>query len=202
MMSAALSLRAARLVLRLLGVLWLAAFNPAVFAGPGAHGPGGEHLDAPPAGKAGERTSPRLEAASEAFELVARLKDGELSILIDRYATNEPVVDARVEVESAGLKAVATFHADHGDYVVDDAALLKKLAEPGEHALVFTVIAGQDTDLLDGILAVHVTATHADDHAHSPLGVWATLGVVLLVLGVLALGIMLARRAARRGALQ
>ena len=74
-----------------------------------------------------------MEAKSETFELVARLGGGELSILIDRFETNEPVLNAQVEVESGKLKAVAKFHADQGDYAVDDAALLGALGQPGAH---------------------------------------------------------------------
>ena len=40
---------------------------------------------------------PSFEARSEAFELVGRLQGGELSILINRFATNEPVLNATVE---------------------------------------------------------------------------------------------------------
>ena len=57
-------------------------------------------------------------------------------------------------MEAAGRKATAKFHADRGDYAIDDAAFLQALSRPGEHALVFTVVAGEDSDLLDGTLAV------------------------------------------------
>ena len=137
---------------RVAGLLLLAC--GLAHAGPGAHGPNGEHLDAPGALSSAGTTAPRLEAQTDLFELVARLGGGELSILVDRYATNEPVLDASVEVESGGLRAIAKFHADHGDYAIDDAALLKRLSTPGEHALVITVKAGADADLLDGTLVV------------------------------------------------
>ena len=68
------------------------------------------------------------------------------------------------------LKAVAAFRAEQGDYVVSDAALLKALAAPGEHGLVFTLVAGADGDLLDGTLVTGGagTAAAADDHGHDP----------------------------------
>ena len=75
-------------------------------------------------------------------------------ILIDGYETNEPVLNGNLEVEFNGIKATAKFHADHGDYVVDDANLLKALAKPGKHALLFTFSAGKDNDLLEGTLDV------------------------------------------------
>ena len=120
-------------------------------AGPGAHGPNGEHLDSPATMRAASAL-PRVEAKSEAFELVAELRPSELVIFVDRYETNEPVLGAKLEVESGSLKAVAAFRAEQGDYVVTDAAMLKTLAAPGEHGLVFTLVAGKDSDLLDGTL--------------------------------------------------
>jgi len=139
-------------------------------AAPGAHGPNGEHLDGPPATSTATSTVPKMEAQSELFELVARLSGGELSILIDRFATNEPVLKADVEVESGALKAKAKFHPDLGDYAVDDPAMLKLLSQPGEHAVVVTVVAGDDSDLLDAVLRVGAgqaqAATQAHDHGH------------------------------------
>jgi hypothetical protein len=155
-----------------LAALWLAALGPA-FAAPGAHGPNGEHLDAPSTLRAASAL-PRVEASTDTFELVATLQAGELSILIDRYASNEPVLGAQLEVESGGLKAKATFHADLGDYAVDDAKLLALLRTPGEHALVFTLVAGADSDLLDatllttavGIAAGAAGSAHGHGHGH------------------------------------
>lgn len=148
--------------------MWLAglllALAGTAAAGPGAHGPNGEHLDAPTA-SASVSTLPRLEARSETFELVAELRAAELAIVVDRYETNEPVLGAKLEVESGGLKAVAPFRAEQGDYTVADAALLKALAAPGEHGLVFTLVAGAESDLLDGTLVAAAAAQ--GDHGHS-----------------------------------
>lgn len=151
------------------------------WAGPGAHGPNGEHLDAPPTGMANARQAGlRIDAQSELFELVATLAGGELSILIDRFASNEPVLQAQVEVESGGLKAKAQFHADMGDYSVDDPAMLKKLSEPGEHPLVVTVLAGKDSDLLDAVL--RVPAPPAPHDRGIPGSGWAWGGAAALAL--------------------
>jgi hypothetical protein len=151
-------------------VTLLLAANPNAHAAPGAHGPNGEHLDVPAPARAASAL-PRVEAHTEAFELVAELRAGELAIVVDRYESNEPVLGARLEVESGTLKAVATFRAEQGDYVVTDAAMLKALAAPGEHGLVFTLAAGKDSDLLDGTLvgaAGRVVATAAtNDHGHT-----------------------------------
>mgnify|MGYP001307810899 CR=1 FL=1 len=152
-------------------------------AGPGAHGPNGEHLDGP-ATAAPTGSLPRLEAKSEAFELVATLSATELSIFIDRFATNEPVLKATVEVETDGLKAIATMHADHGDYTMADAAMLKRLSTPGSHALVFTVTAGDEADLLEGALVTPQPA--AAGAAGLPTGAIAAAAVAALAVGSLA----------------
>lgn len=162
-------------------------------ASPGAHGPNGEHLDAPGQAVGGGGVVPRIEAHSEAFELVGRLQGGELSILINRYETNEAVLNATVEVEVGALKASAKFHADMGDYAVDDAAMLKALAAPGDHAMVISILAGTESDLLDGALNVPdaATAEHNDGHAHGvPVAAWVSLALMLLA----AMGWLVARK--------
>ena len=145
--------------------------TPGALASPGAHGPNGEHLDGP-ASTAATSAAPRTEAKSEGFELVATLYAGELSVLIDRFDTNEPVLNAVLEVESGGLKGRATFHADQGDYAIDDPQFLALLQRPGEHALVFTLAAGTDNDLLDATLVTPASAAglakDAPGHAHGP----------------------------------
>ncbi len=180
--------------------LTLLLANPPALAAPGAHGPNGEHLDGPTTMRA-TSALPRVEAKSEAFELVAELRAGELVILIDRYESTEPVLGAKLEVESGALKAVAAFRAEQGDYVVTDAALLKTLASPGEHGLVFTLLVGQDSDLLDGTLVnaasgrpasnnsaandahghAHGGDDHGDDHHHEmERAAWIGAGVAAL----------------------
>lgn len=165
----------------------------AAFAAPGAHGPNGEHLDAPGGGQAQGTSGPRVETFTESFELVGQVQGGELSIFVDRYETNEPVLNGKLEVELNGLKAQAKLHADHGDYSVDDAKFLQALAAPGKHALVFTLTTGDESDLLEGTLEVKATDGahgHADDHAHS-LTRWAVAGGLLaLVLTVLAVRLL------------
>jgi hypothetical protein len=166
----------------LAAVIAFATAVPSAFALPGAHGPNGEHLDAP---SGNGSSAPRIEAKSEAFELVGQLQGAELSILINRFETNEPVLGAAVEIESGNLKAKAPFHADHGDYAVADEAFLKAIAKPGAHALVVTVTAGSDADLLEGTLNVPEAA---DDHEHHGLSWrgWAlgALGLVFFVAAV------------------
>lgn len=161
-------------------------------AAPGAHGPGGEHLDEA-ARPTAATAQPRILTKSELFELVAELKASELSILVDRFESNEPVLNAKLEVASGGVEAAAAYRADAGDYVVADAALLQALRTPGEHAVVFTLVAGKDSDLLDGTLVV-AGGPAAGDHGHAhdseslhghALERAAWIGAGLLALGLL-----------------
>lgn len=185
----------------------LLILSASALAGPGAHGPNGEHLDAPTSAVMSS-TLPRMEAKSESFELVVELRASELVIVVDRYETNEPVLGAKIELESGGLKAVAAFRAEQGDYFVTDAALLKALKATGEHGLVFTLVAGADSDLLDGTLvtaASHDTSGKSDrghshdDHGHDhelERAAWIGGGVAALAL----IGGLVWRRQRRRSA--
>lgn len=151
-------------------------------AAPGAHGPNGEHLDAPASTGTAANAQPTIEANTEAFELVGALTADELSVMVDRYATNEPVLDGTLEVEFGGIKAQGKLHADFGDYSFTDEKLLKALHQPGKHALVFTLIAGNESDLIEGSLNVA-----ADAHASSFSGRWLARWPWLVLVGVLIL---------------
>lgn len=194
--------------MKLLSLLFLYfVLGSAAVAAPGAHGPNGEHLDAP-AGHAHTDAGPRIETFTETFELVGFLQDEELSILIDRYATNEPVLNGKLEVELNGLKAPAKFHADHGDYAVDDAKFLDALAKPGKHSLIFTFAAGEESDLLEGTMEVKAEdaghghsheGAHGDLHADSfSVKTWLIGGVLLSIL-LVALVIPMLRRESHSG---
>ena len=188
------AIRNKELGIRLFVALTAAGLTLAAHAGPGAHGPGGEHLDGPAPVLSAGNTVPRVEAKSETFELVARIEGGALSILIDRYDTNEPVLDAAVEVESGSLKAKAAFRRDQGDYTVSDPQLIKALSTPGAHAMVFTVSAGKDSDLLDGSMQV------ADPVGNGGAGMTRTSIIAAAVGGAIVAiaAIVLLRRRQRR----
>ncbi len=153
-----------------------------VYAAPGAHGPSGEHLDTPSPSGSATHAQPTIEAHTETFELVGTLVADELSVLVDRYETNEPVVNGALEVEFNGLKAQGKLHADFGDYSFTDEKLLKALQQPGAHSLVFTLVAGNDTDLIEGTLNVA-----GDLHAHGRWDflrsrrLWAALFLIVAI---------------------
>jgi len=123
--------------------LVLALLPVTVFADEG-HGGHGAPSSALPAALA-----PRVEAQSESFELVGMLEGGKLTLYLDRFATNEPVRDAAIEIESGAFKATAQSSGE-GIYTAPAAALTK----PGEYPLVFTIRSADETDLLNGTLVV------------------------------------------------
>jgi hypothetical protein len=163
-------------------------------ASPGAHGPNGEHLDGQANAAGATTTVPSIETFTEAFELLGHLSGGELSIMIDRYETNEPVLNGVLEVQYKDLKAKAKFHADLGDYAIDDPKFLAAIAKPGSHALLFTLVAGEESDLLEGTLTV---AAAADDHGHGHgVSRWLLVAIAAAILAAAA--VFVARRRRQR----
>ena len=94
-------------------------------------------------------TTPRLEAVSGPFELVALLQSGELVIYLDRFETNEPLLGAQVVVETPAGQLSAPLKG--GAY---------RLAAPwapqtGSLDLIFTVTADDHTEILSGTLELN-----------------------------------------------
>lgn len=158
---------------------------------------GDEPHDEPPAAAAGGNGTPRVEAHSDLFELVGLLDGQGLTLLIDRYDSNAPVLGAKVTVESGGVEAVATFRADAGDYRVSDERLLALLRQGEAHALVFAITQGADSDLLDGTLRRAAMVAPAEHAAGLP---WGRVlgGLALLAAVVAAVYVYLQRRARAR----
>ena len=149
-----------------------------VTAGPGAHGPNGEHVDAATSTSLTVTKSPRFEVQSESYEVVGTLLKGELSMLIDRFETNVPVRKAKVQVEVGKLRAEAKYHDDVGAFSIDDEIILKELWKPSTHALVISIIDDEDSDLIDVKLSVGDTA---DSHSHFESKYATSIAVGLLI---------------------
>ena len=113
---------------------------------------------------------PVAVAESESFEAVGRLEDEGLSWYIDRADSNAPVLAARLEVEANGQAVPAVFRPERGDYLINDAAWLAPLRQPGEHMLALTLMAGEESDLLSAEL-------HVDTATDQPAGSVAVLPV-------------------------
>lgn len=85
----------------------------------------------------------RAEASADAFELVAVAQNGELTVYVDRVATNEPLRDASVTVETPNGNVDAKAAGD-GTYRL--AAPWSKPA--GHYDLIFTVAEGGNAEVL------------------------------------------------------
>jgi membrane fusion protein, heavy metal efflux system len=89
----------------------------------------------------------RLAAASEALELVALLRDGDLVVYLDRFKTNIPIVGAIITVETPAGPVAAS--AGDGAY-----RLPAPWATAGSHDLIFTVTVAELSEVLTGTLSV------------------------------------------------
>ena len=137
---------------------------------------------------------PVAVAESDSFEVIGRLEASGFVFFVDRAASNAPVLNATLEVEQGGRKATARFRSESGDYLIDDAAWLAPLRQPGEYALAFTLLAGDEADLLTADFAVLAASTVAT--ALPLFNGWAA-GISGLALLLLLLGAW-RRRAARK----
>ncbi len=156
-----------RHVLHGLGLGLCGLFGALLFsAGAFAH-EGHDHGEPPPQVTT---LAPRAEAASVDFELVAVLRDGALTIHLDRFADNAPVDNATVEVETPEGSHAAK-PAGPGTYVLP----APFVATPGAHDLAFTITAGDTVDVLAATLTVpHPTGL--SDARTAPPATLAQLG--------------------------
>ncbi len=91
--------------------------------------------------------APRVDASSTMFELIAVYRNNALTLFLDRFVTNEPVLGATIEVDTPKGPVTAEEKPD-GTYT-----LPVDWAEPGgSFDLIFTVTAGSDIDVLTGTL--------------------------------------------------
>jgi hypothetical protein len=155
------------------------------------HGGEDHDHDETPVTTPSHAAAPRASAESEAFELVAVLADERLTLYLDDYASNAPVVDAHIELESGKFKAVAR-QTEPGVYEVPGAAF----AKPGKYPLVISLETADSADLLTTTLEVAPAATTFSETAASG-GIatrfgWAAAGALVLV----GAGIMMFRRRA------
>lgn len=139
-----------------------------------AHG-GEDHGESKPAAAAPVSAAPRATTATADFELVLAFEDGKLNLYLDRFASNEPVADARLEIESGSFKADAKplsagVYSVPGDF----------FAKPGQYPLAITVTAGDSFDLLSTTLDRSEPVT-GPEHTHgwSEWAVWGIAGVLL-----------------------
>ncbi len=93
--------------------------------------------------------APRFETSTEAFELVGILREGKLTLHLDRFVGNEPVPDAEIEVETPSGPQKARVLGG-GRYEIDAPFATK----PGNHDLIATVSAKGEIDMLTATFTV------------------------------------------------
>ncbi|MDD2742727.1 MAG: hypothetical protein PHV02_10655 [Rhodocyclaceae bacterium] len=123
---------------------------------------------------------PVVVAESEDFEIVGRLEEKTFIFFVDRNKSNAPVLAASLEVEQGDKKAIARFRPETGDYLIDDAGFLARFAQPGVYPLSFTLIVGDESDLLSANFAVNSALT-VTDAGERQLGGWL-LPIALIAL--------------------
>ncbi|MBD5803883.1 hypothetical protein AZOA_33240 [Azoarcus sp. Aa7] len=172
--------------LRLLAVGGSLIIATPVFAGPGHEG-GHDHDEVQSV--ASGPAVPRFEAHSELFEVVGVVSRGALTLTLDRYASNEPVPDAQIELESGSFKAQGEYVPERQLYRFASAPF----GAPGSYPVTLTITAGEDVDLLAADLVVpQVEATPAAGAARTSNGIlwWGAGGAAT----ILALAFGLRRR--------
>ena len=143
-----------------------------------AFGHGGEDHGAPPPAVT-HAVEPRAAAATGEFEVVTSLAGKKLVVYVDRFASNAPVAQAKVEIEGAGIKGLAGETAP-GTYVLDLAAKLP----PAKHPLTISIEAGDTVDLLSATLDTSAPAANvAPKQARSERLDWILAGSLLLLAG-------------------
>lgn len=151
----------------------LTTMNPAL-------GHGGEDHGAPPP-PVTQAVEPRTAAATEEFEVVTSLEGKKLVVYVDRFASNEPVAQAKVEIDGAGLKGLAS-ETIPGTYVLDVTTPLP----PAKYPLTISIEAGDSVDLLTATLDTSAAvATEVHTHGWSEWVVWGISGTLLLMTGIL-----------------
>jgi len=123
----------------------------------------------------------RWEMHSPDVELLGIVKDGKLTLYADHFASNEPILDAKIELENKGRVLQAKPEAN-GSY----SAEADWLKEPGKHDIVASVETPNLQDLIVG--SIEISDPKSDAHGHSWLNYskWiAGGGAVVIALLVL-----------------
>lgn len=157
---------------------------------------GGEdhsHADEPkPQAIAPTVSGDRWEMRSPEVELMGIIKDGKLTLYADRFASNEAILNAKIELDINNQVLQTKAEAD-GSY----SATADWLKTPGKYDIVASVETTDLQDLLVGSL--EITAPKPDTHSHTWLGYgkWiAGAAAVLIMFGLLILALRRRKRTA------
>src|SRR4029077_16176115 len=129
--------------------------------------------------RAADPLPPRIAAQSSQFELVGVAHGKTLTIYLDRFIDNEPVVGAALNVEAAG-QSVAAAGGRSGIYKLN-ADWVERV---GRHAIALTITSDQGNDRLAGTLEVPEAAASAAPQtaAGSPFERMLSLGNLFVFL--------------------
>ena len=180
-------------------LLWLGAIALAPL-GALAHGDE-DHGEKKSPAASGAIAGPRFEAHSDLFEVVGTVERDQLTITVDRYASNEPVRDAKVEVEVGSAKGIASPGPD-GSYSFKNAALAQAASAPVTLPISLTITAGKEADLLAAELTIGAVASDdahaADAHTTARPRRWlpAAASVLLLIVALIVWRALSRRRSA------
>ncbi len=146
------------------------------------------HDHGPPAPALPATLKPRIAVHSDTYELVAIANGQQLTIYLDRYASNTPVPDARIEI-MAGLATLDAAAQPDSTF----RATLPDLDKPGRHELVFNIQHKDGDDLLAGTLEVKAPGAATANGSNQQSGGWSLTTLILIGLGALAVGLALGR---------
>lgn len=129
-------------------------------------------------------TFPTLTAVSENYELVGIVQSGQMTVFLDRFESNAPVVDAELEFDVAGTVVKAARNPD-GTYLVNlPTSLNLKISTP----VTVTVLASAGADLLSGELAAISPASQSSSSI-----IWILLMLTGLLLAILLTWLLIRR---------
>lgn len=129
-------------------------------------------------------TFPTLTAVSENYELVGIAQSGQMTVFLDRFESNAPVVDAELEFDIAGTVVKSVRNPD-GTYLVNlPKSLNMKISTP----VTVTVLASAGADLLSGELAAISPASQSSSSI-----IWILLMLTGLLLAILLTWLLIRR---------
>lgn len=137
--------------------------------------------------------APRVDASSESFELVGIVRGETMILFLDRFADNEPVTRATIDV-TLDTDTVRAEPQPDGSFLVE----APWLAKSGRLDLIFAVATGDTSDLLIGALDLPAEAT--DNAAGESTLALPTRSPVLWLIGfaLFVVGLVLGRSLAPR----
>lgn len=129
-------------------------------------------------------TFPTLTAVSENYELVGIVQSGKMTVFLDRFESNAPIIDAELEFDIAGSAIKANRNPD-GTYLIE---LPKSLSLKNNIPVTITVLASSGADLLSGELVTRNLAPQSSSSI-----IWNVLVLIGLLLAIMFTWLLIRR---------